>query len=273
MRLLDLRRELLHSIGGTDARIILRLATGFDDIHQLTESGAELTDEAVEKAREILQRRLSGTPMAYITGEKEFYGLPFRVSKDVLIPRPDTETLVDAVLSLLPPCPSPRILDLCTGSGAVAVALAHVTGLDVSMSDISPAALETAKENYRRNIGREPDARLGSLFQPWRGTRFDIIAANPPYLTEAWYDETEADVKAEPRLALIGGDEDGLAIIRDIAAGAADYLADNGAIAIECDYRQAASCAKILRNEGFSEIAVEKDAAGKERVVHGRRLS
>ena len=105
-------------------------------------------------------------PMAYIMGEKEFYGLPFRVSEDVLIPRPDTETLVDVAIRLSSSFSNPRILDLCTGSGAVGTAIAHTLSIPVALSDISPAALSIAAENYERNIGKRPDARLGSLLEP-----------------------------------------------------------------------------------------------------------
>lgn len=273
MRVRELKRELLARIDSLDVRIIMRIATGLDDIHQLTEADTSLSDSEVAMARELVERRLSGTPMAYITGEKEFYGLPFRVTKDVLIPRPDTETLVDIVLGYARRYENPRILDLCTGSGAIATTLAHSLGIPVAMSDISEKALAIASCNYERNIGAAPDARLGSLFEPWRGERFDIIATNPPYLTQSWYEETDKDVKAEPSLALLGGDEDGLGIIRSIISLSPDYLNEGGVLAIECDYRQTESCARILRNEGFSEIAVAKDAAGKERVVHGTRLS
>ena len=167
------------------------------------------------------------------------------------------------------------LIAACLGKAECAglIALAHSLGIPVAMSDISEKALAIASCNYERNIGAAPDARLGSLFEPWRGERFDIIATNPPYLTQSWYEETDKDVKAEPSLALLGGDEDGLGIIRSIISLSPDYLNEGGVLAIECDYRQTESCARILRNEGFSEIAVARDAAGKERVVHGTRLS
>ena len=273
MRVRELKRELLEKIDSLDARIIMRIATGLDDIHQITEADTDLSDSETAMARKLMERRLAGTPMAYITGEKEFYGLPFHVTEDVLIPRPDTETLVDVVLGYARRYADPRILDLCTGSGAIATAIACSLGSPVAMSDISGKALAIAACNYERNTGTRTDARLGSLFEPWAGERFDIIATNPPYLTQSWYEETDKDVKAEPSLALLGGDDDGLGIIRSIISLSPEYLNEGGVLAIECDYRQAESCARILRNEGFSEIAVAKDAAGKERVVHGTRLS
>ena len=273
MRLRELRLSLMSRLDPIDARIIIRLATGLDDLNQLMKPERIITDEEERKAMNLAGERLSGIPMAYIMGEKEFYGLPFRITEDVLIPRPDTETLVDVAIRLSSSFSNPRILDLCTGSGAVGTAIAHTLSIPVALSDISPAALSIAAENYERNIGKRPDARLGSLLEPWSGSVFDIIATNPPYLTKSWYEETDKDVKAEPSIALLGGEDDGLGIIRSIISLSPHYLREGGVLAIECDYRQTESCARILRNEGFSEIAVAKDAAGKERVVHGTRLS
>lgn len=271
MRLRELKARLLASAEPVDARIILHLATGFDDIAQIMHSDDEVSAESVADAMDLLERRLSGTPMAYLTGEKEFYGLPFRTDEHVLIPRPDTETLVEAAIARARDFSSPRILDLCTGSGAVGTAIACTLSVPVALSDISPEALEIARENYRRNTGSEADARLGSLFSPWEGSAFDVIASNPPYLTEKWYAETDKDVKMEPRLAFIGGGEDGLDILREIIPGSLAYLATGGWLLIECDYRQTAECARIFQSSGFAEIGIEKDLAGKERVVYGRK--
>ena len=119
MRLSELRRELLSRTEAVDARIIISLATGLDDIHQITESGKEITEEEKEKAFSLLEKRLSGVPMAYITGEKEFYGHVFKVNHATLIPRPDTETIVERALKIAKTIKNPKILDLCTGSGAI----------------------------------------------------------------------------------------------------------------------------------------------------------
>ena len=273
MRIKDARRILLGKLDSTDARIILRLATGLDDIHQITEGESELATEAEAVIHTLMEKRLSGTPMAYIMGEKEFYGIPFHVSESVLIPRPDTETLVDTAIELAGRFRNPRVLDLCTGSGAIGTAIAHTLSIAVALSDISSEAIAIASGNYRSNIGKEPDARTGDLFGPWEGSVFDIIATNPPYLTDAWYEETERDVKAEPMNALVGGGRDGLDIIRRIISQAPDYLSPDGYLAIECDYRQIEICGRLLETEGFSDIASRKDLAGKERVVYGRRNS
>ena len=272
MTIRELRKELLSATEAVDARLILRLATGLDDIHQITESCREVTDEEEKKAMELLRRRLSGEPMAYITGEKEFYGHAFSVSPAVLIPRPDTETLVDTVIKLSDLFSKPRILDLCTGSGAVAASVAAALGTAVQMSDISEAALSVAKGNYRRITGMDAEARCGDLLAPWDGTVFSIIASNPPYLTDKWYEDTDKDIKAEPENAFIGGGEDGLELIRRIIRSAPEHLEEGGFLALECDYRQMGICGNLLEKGGFTDIHTVRDLADKERVIYGRRL-
>lgn len=270
MRLQELRRELLKRIEAVDARIIISLATGLDDIHQITESGKEITEEEKEKAFSILEKRLSGTPMAYITGEKEFYGHIFHVNEKTLIPRPDTETIVERALMAARDIMNPEILDLCTGSGAIGASIAYELSSPVALSDISHDALEIASENYERICREKPDARCGSLFEPWENKRFDIIVTNPPYLTQKWYEETDEDVKAEPISALIGGGDDGLSLIREIIRESPSHLKKDGHLIIECDYRQIAICGNLLRTNGFESIGIDKDLAGKERVIYGR---
>ena len=272
MKLSELRRKLLERIDPVDVRIILRLATGLDDIHQITESQSEVSAEAEALAAETLERRLSGIPMAYITGEKEFYGHTFKVTEDTLIPRPDTETLVDAVIALSRRFSNPSILDLCTGSGAVAASVAAAISRPAALSDVSAPALAVARENYRRITGQEPEWREGDLLEPWKGRKFDIIASNPPYLTEEWYEETDKDVKAEPSLAFIGGGSDGLELIRKIIAESRSCLSPGGWLVLECDYRQTEICGTLLRKAGFGDVTVLRDLAGKERVVYGRGL-
>lgn len=271
MKLKELKARLMAETEAVDARMIIHMATGLDDVAQIVHADDEVSAESSRQALSLLSLRKDGTPMAYITGEKEFYGLPFHTDSSVLIPRPDTETLVDAALECAAAFSRPRILDLCTGSGAVGTAISHTLSIPVALSDISPQALEIAKENYRRNTGTDADARLGSLFEPWEGESFDIIASNPPYLTESWYEETERDVKKEPRIAFIGGGDDGLDIIRAIVRTSIRHLHEGGYLLIECDYRQMDICANIFHHAGFSYIQIRKDLAGKERVIYGRK--
>lgn len=270
MKLSELRRELIGRTEAVDARIIISIATGLDDIHQITESSREVTNDEVKKAFTLLEKRLSGIPMAYITGSKEFYGHSFKVTEATLIPRPDTETLVERAIAIARTIKDPEILDLCTGSGAIGVSVSYALSRPVSLSDVSHEALEIAIENYKTICGQVPDAREGNLLEPWKDKKFDIIVTNPPYLTDNWYIETDKDVKAEPVAAFIGGDDDGLGLIRRIISESPDYLKENGYLAIECDYRQVALCANLFRMRGFSSIGVDKDLSGKERVIYGR---
>ena len=277
MRIKELKAELIRMAStlpspSLEASIIIEKATGLDRIHQIMDADSSASDQDRDLCFSLIEKRLNGTPMAYITGEKEFYGLSFHVTPATLIPRPDTETIVDKAIEIANEFyKKPRILDLCTGSGAIATAISATLNIPVSFSDISEEALAVAKDNYKRLTGRDGDARLGSLFEPWEDQRFDIIVTNPPYLTEDWWEETEIDVKAEPRLALISDSSDGLDIIRRIIDESNAHLESQGFLLIEGDYRQMDICAKILSSSGFSSVSIIRDLAGKDRVVYGRR--
>ena len=270
MTVAELKRKLLARTESTDARIIITLATGLDAIAQITKSRRNVTAEEEAKAMNFLNERLSGTPMAYITGEKEFYGHSFHVTPSVLIPRPDTETLVEKAVEIAKNFPCPRILDLCTGSGAIAASVSYALSMPVAISDISPDALAIARENYRIITGKEAEWREGDLLNPWKGEHFDMILSNPPYLTASWYEETDSCVKSEPEIAFLGGGNDGLDIIRKIIATSPDILNKGGYLMLEIDYRQSEICGSLLEKSGFSEISVLRDLAGKERVIYGR---
>ncbi len=276
MRLQELKEELLRISQALpnpslETSIIIEKATGIDKIHQLTEREKEIPSKEADLCIALIKKRASGYPMAYITGEKEFYGHTFKVTEDTLIPRPDTETIVEETIKLAKKFNNPTILDLCTGSGAIATSIAYALDVDVYFSDISEKALEVAKSNYEAITEKKAEARLGDLLSPWKGYSFDIIASNPPYLTEKWWKETAEDVKKEPALALISDNNDGLDIIRRIIDESADYLKKGGYLLLEGDYRQMESCARILSNSGFTDVNIVKDLAGKNRVVYGRR--
>lgn len=273
MTLGELKRRLLGLASTLDtpsleARLILE-HLGFSQIAQITDSAQVLEDETIQKAIALMEKRLSGYPMAYILGEKEFWGLTFRVNENVLIPRPDTETLVETALQLAGK--EGRILDLCTGSGAIATALAYTMKRPVAMSDISQEALDVAVSNYERLTGYRAEARLGDLLSPWEKERFSLIVSNPPYLTEEWYNQVDEDVKKEPRKAFVGFGEDGLDLIRKIVEQAKDHLEANGYLAFECDFRQCGPLSELLAQQGFTGVNIIKDLAGKDRVVYGRR--
>ena len=275
MTLFELKRKLIER--GNDledpmleARVLLSFL-GFSPLKQITDKNEEVSQKTADEATSMMEKRASGYPMAYITGVKEFWGMEFKVNDNVLIPRPDTETLVEVAVDLyIENNLQGEILDLCTGSGAVATAIAKELEKDVKLSDISPSAAETAKENYERLIGRTADIRVGDLFEKWEGCKFSLIVSNPPYLTDTWCNEVDEEVKKEPRLALYGFDEDGLGIIRRIIADSGKFLEKGGYIALECDYRQCSTLAKLLETEGYSGVNIKKDLAGKDRVVYGK---
>lgn len=275
MTLFELKRKLIE-IGKNledpmlEARVLLSFL-GFSPLNQITDKNEEVSQKTADEATSMMEKRASGYPMAYITGVKEFWGMEFKVNDNVLIPRPDTETLVEVAVDLyIENNLQGKILDLCTGSGAVATAIAKELEKDVKLSDISPSAAETAKENYERLIGRTADIRVGDLFEKWEGCKFSLIVSNPPYLTDTWCNEVDEEVKKEPRLALYGFDEDGLGIIRRIIADSGKCLEKGGYLALECDYRQCSTLAKLLETEGYSGVNIKKDLAGKDRVVYGK---
>ncbi len=276
MRLKELKNEMMKIASSLDnpsleVRLIIEKTLSLSAIDQIMKAESAVSKEDEEESLHLIKKRAQGYPMAYITNEKEFYGHSFYVNESVLIPRPDTEVIVDAAIKIARETGKRRILDLCTGSGAIAASISHALDSDVFLSDISKEALEIARGNYERITERAAHARLGDLFEPWQDESFDIIVSNPPYLTDAWYEETDEDVKKEPKLALIGFGDDGLDIIRRIIKASVDHLNDGGFLLIEGDYRQMEYCAKIFKSEGFVDVGILKDLSGKDRVVYGRR--
>lgn len=218
-----------------------------------------------------LHRRAAGEPLAYIVGHKEFHGLALTVTPDVLVPRPDTETLVDWALDVLaarPPSASPpQILDLGTGSGAIALALAHrhpdagITAVDASL-----AALTIARENARRHDLRV-DFQHGSWLQPVAGRRFDLIVSNPPYIADD--DPHMAALGHEPRQALTAG-PDGLADLRVIVSQAPAHLSPGGHLLLEHGYDQAVAVTQLLVDRGFINVSTRFDLGGQARCTGGQ---
>jgi release factor glutamine methyltransferase len=241
-----------------------------------------LPGEALAAFRALLARREEGECVAYILGRKEFRGLDFTVGPDVLTPRPDTETLVEAALeriSALGPGEPLRTLDLCTGSGAVAIALKHERPfIQVWGTDLSAAALDIARINARRLLsGAEPGALTllqGDLFAALEnaslpgqsGLKFHLITANPPYVPREILHTLPMEVQREPVLALDGG-PGGMDIIRRIIAGAGEYLFPGGALLLEADPGQMDALRGLLENQGFQDIRVWADLAGQGRVI------
>jgi release factor glutamine methyltransferase len=217
----------------------------------------------------LLERRLAGEPVAYLLGEREFYGLPFRVSPATLIPRPETELLVELALQRIPQQGACRVLDLGTGSGAIALSIADARPeAEVVATDASMAALELAQFNADQlKLG---NVRLlhSDWFSALQGESFDIIVSNPPYIASGDVHLGQGDVRFEPRSALVSG-TDGLDDIRRICTQAKVHLRPKGWLIFEHGYDQAAGVRALLQQSGFAEIFSARDLSGIERVSGG----
>ncbi len=257
-----------------DAELLATQAFGRTRVELYTHFDQPLGDPELGAYRGLVQRRMAGESVAYILGRKEFWSLDLMVDARVLVPRPDTETLVAQALELLEAMPDRgralRVADIGTGSGALALALKKERpGDEVLAVDLSPEALEVARGNAER-LGLEVAFLQGDLVAPLTGRGpFDLVASNPPYIPTRDIDGLSPEVLREPRLALDGG-EDGLALIRRLASEARQVLAPDGALAMEIGAGQAAAVTELLRGEGYSAVSTRRDLAGIERVVFGR---
>src|SRR4051794_14013851 len=227
---------------------------------------------ASQRYMDLLARRLRGEPMAYILGAREFYDRSFEVSADVLIPRPETELLVDLALELIPERSERRVLDLGTGSGCIGITLAKQRReIKVIATDASKAALAVAARNVALHAAYNVELRAGSWFKPVAGLRFDLIVSNPPYVAEDDPHLREGDLRFEPQVALIAG-SNGLTALNIIIAGAPRHLKSGGWLLVEHGYDQSDAVANLLRAGEFGEVLVRDDLAGISRVAAGRLL-
>lgn len=218
----------------------------------------------------MLQRRLQGEPIAYVLGEREFYGLNFKVTPDTLIPRPETELLVEVALQRIPSHGQFRVLDLGTGTGAIALSIAHARpDVELVALDASSAALEVARENAQRlGIGNVRFVQ-SDWFAALARQCFDLIVSNPPYIAANDIHLSQGDVRFEPPSALASG-EDGLDDIRCIILQARDFLEPGGWLLLEHGYDQAAQVRNLLERAGYTDILFQADLAGIERVSGGK---
>lgn len=219
---------------------------------------------------ELLQRRLRGEPVAYLLGEREFFGLMFKVTPAALIPRPETELLVELALSRIPQQGFCRVLDLGTGSGAIALTLAHARpDVEVLGCDASNTALAVAHTNAEQLAIANAAFIHSDWFEAFTAQKFNIIVSNPPYIPAGDPHLTRGDVRFEPISALVSG-SDGLHDIRHIAAHAPDYLESGGWLLLEHGYDQAAQVRELLQQAGFDVVFSACDLAGIERASGGR---
>lgn len=262
-------------IGGArlEAQLLLAQVLQCTRIQLYTAFDKPLGEEELAAYRALIKRRLAGEPVAYLLGDHEFWGLPLYVDASVLIPRPDTETVIEVAKALLPEPERPRrVLDLCTGSGAIALALAkELPGATVIATDVSPAAVAVARRNAERNgLAERVEVREGDLFAPVAGELFDLIASNPPYIESAVIPTLSAEVRREPMLALDGG-ADGLVFYDRITAAALAHLVPGGVLLVEHGYDQAETVAARFRAAGLEDVALVFDLGKNPRVTSGRR--
>jgi len=252
-----------------EIRILLGAALSLSRVQLITQSERKLTIDEAACLHALLERRLHGEPIAYIVGQREFYGLAFQVTPDVLIPRPETELLVELAIDRLPK--AGRLLDMGTGSGAIAVSIAHARqDTDITATDISQPALVVARANALRH-----HAQVHFFHSDWfvalSDMQFDVIVSNPPYI--AAHDEhlRQGDLRFEPQHALTDH-ADGLSALRRITAGALGHLNPGGWLLMEHGYDQAAAVRALLSERGYAEVQSWHDLASIERVSGGRML-
>ena len=251
------------SIGVADARLMLSEATGFSQASLLAFPEKDLPAEAEARFLDFAERRRKGEPVAYILGRKEFYDIELVVTPAVLIPRPETELLVDLVLARKPA----SVLDMGTGSGAIALALKrHLPGARVVASDASAAALEVAKRNATR-LNLDVELRHGRWFEAVAGERFEAIVCNPPYVAAG--DPHLAHLQYEPQLAIESG-ADGLDAMRLVAQGAPEHLLPGGWLLVEHGMGQQGAVRALLEAAGLETASGWPDLAGIPRVAGGR---
>lgn len=246
--MLDARVLLAYSVGKSDAALVFDMPD----------------DKQLELFWDYIEKRKKGTPVAYITGEKEFMGLTFKLNKDTLIPRPDTECLVEKVIELSS-MQKPKILDLCTGSGCIGISLAHfIKGSTVALTDIADGAISAAKENAKLNgVDERAEVFRLNVLEDAICQGFDIIVSNPPYIKTDVMKTLEVS-EFEPNRALDGG-KDGLIFYRVISKKAYDALEKGGILAFEIGYDQGKDVTELLSD--FSSVKLYKDYGGNDRVI------
>ncbi|NOU00788.1 MAG: peptide chain release factor N(5)-glutamine methyltransferase [Gallionella sp.] len=258
------------STASIEVRCLLQAVLQVNHAYLISHPAYQLSGEQYANFSASVQRRLSGEPIAYILGEREFFGLNFVVSPATLIPRPETELLVELALQRIPSQGACRVLDMGVGSGAIALSLARERpNIRVVAVDASEAALEIARLNMLQHDLKNVKLLHSDWFTGLRGERFDVIVSNPPYIAAGDAHLTHGDLRFEPHTALVSG-TDGLDDVRRICAQAKSHLNASGYLLLEHGYNQAESVRALLRQSGFSDEFSAKDIAEIERVSGGK---
>lgn len=260
-----------------DTEMILQKILGdVDRIYIQLNLDKNLTDNQMENFNKMISERLNGRPIAYIVNNREFMGLDFFVEEGVLIPRPDTETLVEEVIEITKDKENLEIVDIGTGSGAISVSLAkYIKNCKIYSLDISEKALNIGEKNaINNNVDKKIEFIKSDLFTGIKdkNIKLDVIVSNPPYIPKKDIDTLHTQVKDyEPYIALEGGD-DGLDFYKSITKQSTMYLKENGILAFEVGHDQATDVSNIMKNNGYSKIYTKKDLQGIDRVVIGYKL-
>lgn len=262
--------EAAHTSARLDAELLLAAALEQPRSHLYAWPERALSPEQTRRFALLVARRAAGEPIAHILGAREFWSLEFAVTPDTLIPRPETELLVEQALALIPKDAAWRIADLGTGSGAIALAVAHERPrCHIDACDFSAPALAVAEQNAQRLGIGNVRFHCGTWYAPFAGARFDLIASNPPYVRAGDPHLREGDARFDPQSALVAG-LDGLNDLRQIVAAAPGHLRRGGWLLVEHGYDQAPAVAGLFAHAGFVEVRTHADLAGQPRVTEGR---
>lgn len=263
-------RNACQRIDASDARLLLAFALGRPASWLYAHGGDPIEAEALQRFDALLEARRAGQPVAYLTGRRGFWTLDLEVNADTLIPRPETELLVELALARLPASAPCRVADLGTGSGAIALAIAKERPqAEVVATDASSGALAVAQRNASAHAIANVSFRHGSWFDPLAGERFDAIASNPPYIADGDAHLAQGDLRFEPAAALSSG-SDGLDDIRELIGKAGDFLQIGGWLLLEHGVDQGAAIRQLFAAAGFVEVATERDLEARDRVTLGR---
>lgn len=262
----------------TNAELLLGAVLDTKKIDLYLDRDRILTLEQIDRFNRYIQERMAGKPLQYIIGSTEFFGLELKVNQSVLIPRPETETLVEVVLERLSEVHHPRITDLGTGSGAIAVALAkNLKGCSVFATDISPAALQVAKNNAERHgVDERIEFLCGDLFETPRDKNLegmiDCVVSNPPYVSPGEFDNLPREVKDYEPIMALKTDEEGTLFHRKIIENSLGFLKQRGIVALEVGLGQAGQVADLIRNrKEYEKTEIKRDLGGIERIVIARK--